>query len=216
MIIRFRALFVALVIIGFTQASAAAGVIFDNTTTPLGSISFTALPIGNEVSVSGAALSVTDLEIGVNQQGVAGTANLQAFLYANDGLGGEPGTLLWNSSLMTNVALTGGNDLIAFAVPGVVVPSTFTWAIQISDTQPIAAGLPGFDPPTVGGIVRGWFGGPGSWTNLDGDGVDAHYMARITASAVPEPSAIVNGGIALLIGFGWMWSRRRRMPRATR
>ena len=187
MIIRFRVSVATVVLAVMTQASAAAGVIFNNTTTPTGSISFTALPIGNEVTVSGPVLTVTDLEIGVNQQGIAGTANLQAFLYANDGSGGAPGTLLWESSLMTNVALNGGNDLIAFAVPGVLVPSTFTWAIQISDTQPVAAGLPAFDPPTVGTIDHGWFGGPGSWTSLDSLGVNAHYMARITASTVPEP-----------------------------
>jgi hypothetical protein len=50
-------------------------------------------------------LNVTELDIGVSQQGVAGTANLQAFLYANDGAGRAPGTLLWNSATMTNVSL---------------------------------------------------------------------------------------------------------------
>jgi len=206
-------LLLSITIVGLSHSGALADVIYDNTTTSLPSRSFTALQIGNEVSVSGTALAVNDLEIGVNQQGVAGTANLQAFLYANDGAGGSPGTLLWDSAVMTNVSLTGGNDLIAFAVPSVVVPSTFTWAIQISNTTPIAAGLPAFDPPTVGSFVRGWFGGPGIWTNLDADGVDAHYMARvIAASAVPEPSAIVSAGFALVIGLGWTCSRMRKRP----
>ena len=158
---------------------------------------------------------VNDLEIGVNHQGVAGTANLQAFLYKNNGAGGAPGTLLRSSALMTNVALTGGNDLISFAVPNVLVPNIFTWTIQISSTQPVAAGLPVFDPPTVGGILHGWFGGPGSWTNLDGSGVDAHYMALITASSVPEPTSLVTGGLALFFGLGWSWRHRRQNRVAT-
>jgi hypothetical protein len=208
----FNVICFSLLAFGAVHAPASATLIYDNTTSFLGPISFTALQIGDEVQVSGSALNVTELDIGVNQQGVAGTANLQAFLYANDGAGGIPGSVLWNSSVMTNVALDGGNDLIAFSVPSVAVPDTFTWAIQISNTQPIAAGLPSFDPPTVGLALRGWFGGPGSWTPLDGEGVDAHFMARISAGTVPapEPSTLVSGTLALLIGCGWLGAQRRR------
>jgi hypothetical protein len=35
------------------------------------------------------------------------------FLYANDGAGGTPVTLLWNSAVMAKVALGGGNDFVA-------------------------------------------------------------------------------------------------------
>ena len=94
-----KILFATLLVMGLFRSSASADLIFDNTATPLGSRSFTALPIGNEVQVSGSALTVTNLEIGVNQQGVSGTADLQAFLYANDGTSGQPGTLLWQSAL---------------------------------------------------------------------------------------------------------------------
>jgi hypothetical protein len=191
-------------------AQASAELIFDNTTRFLGPINFTALPIGDEVQVSGTGSKVTDLQIGVNQQKIAGTANLQAFLYANDGAGGIPGSLLWQSALMTNVALTGGNDLIDFAVPSIAVPTTFTWAIQISNTQPVAAGVPSFNPPSVGSVLHGWFGGPGKWTNLDGERVDAHFMARIQATtAIPEPSTFVAVCLTLLIGLGWIGVQAR-------
>jgi hypothetical protein len=208
---RFPGLLSAALIIVLSQTATASGVIFDNTTSPLVVNSFTAEPIGNEVTVSGPAI-VGDLEIGVNQQGVAGTADLQAFLYLNDGTGGAPGTLLWSSSIMTNVALTGGNDLIAFAVPSIAVPSTFTWAIQISNTTPVAAGLPAFDPPTVGTIDHSWFGGPGNWTSLDSLGANGHYMARILT--VPEPSSILYGSLAVAIGLGRAWSLRKRAATA--
>jgi len=192
---------------------ALAALIFNNTTFPVGTTTFTALQIGDEVQVSGSALNVTDLEIGVSEQGIAGTADLQAFLYANDGAGGAPGTLLWQSAVMINVALTGGNDLVAFAVPSIAVPNTFTWAIQISNSQPLAAGLPSFDPPSVGSILHGWFGGPGGWGNLDSSGTDAHFMARIS---VPEPPTLLNVGVALFLWLGWAGIRGRRRLSAAR
>jgi hypothetical protein len=158
------------------QFTVQAVTLLDNTTSPTLPLVLdgTQLQLGNEVQVNGPGFKLTDLEIGVNQQGVAGTADLQAFLYANDGPGGTPGTLLWQSSIVNHVSLTGGNDLIAFAVPAVLVPSTFTWAIQISNGQPVAPALPEFDPPAIGSILGGWFGGPGQWT-----GSAAHNMARI-------------------------------------
>lgn len=211
---RFRISFLGILLLGFSQPSVNAGVIFDNTTTPNGSKSFTALQIGEEVTVTSAA-NVTDLEIGVTQQGVAGTADLQAFLYENNGAGGSPGALLWSSPLKSKVALTGGNDLIAFAVPGIAVPSTFTWTIQISNTSPISAGLPAFDPPTVGTIDHGWFGSPGNWGNLDGIGTSSHFMARISANpAVPEPACVLPASVG--IGLGLLWSLRKRISNRTR
>jgi len=207
----FSGLFSALLLIGLTQASAQAGVIFDNTTTFQNAITFDVAQYGNEVLVSQPA-RVSDLEIGVNQQGAAGTTDLQAFLYANDGTGGAPGTLLWKSTIMTNVVLTPGNDLIAFAVPNVDVPTIFTWAIQISNSQPIAVGLPSFDPPTVGAVLAEWFAGPSDWSRGSGP-ANFDYMARITA--VPEPSTILNGSLALVIALGWTLNRRRRKPVTT-
>jgi hypothetical protein len=123
----------------------------------------------------------------VTQQGFAGTADLQAWLYANDGPGGQPGTMLWQSAILDDVPLTGGNDLIAFPVPLVQAPNTFTWTVQISDTSPVAVGLPHFHPPTVGSSPDyAWFGGPGSWTKLPGPPA-RDRMVRVTA--VPEPAS---------------------------
>ena len=178
---------IALLLCAAALSDADAGVIFDNTTTPTGSRSFTGLQIGDEVNAAGSDRSVSLLEIGVTQQGMAGTADLQAFLYANDGAGGQPGTMLWQSALLNNVPLTGGNDLIPFPVPLVLVPNTFTWTVRISDTTPIAVGVPHFHPPTVGSSPDyAWFGGPGSWTKLTGAN-PTNLMARVTA--VPEPAS---------------------------
>jgi hypothetical protein len=173
-------------------------VIYDNTTTRKGSgLSFTALQIGSEVNAAGTDRLVTDLFIGVSQQGLAGTANLQARLYANDGAGGKPGSLLWNGPLLSNVPLTGGLDLIDFAVPQVLVPDTFTWTVQISNSSPVAAGLPSFGPPTIGTSSTNWFGDGSVWDQLPGDPFEARVDA-VPAAALPEPSS----ALLLLSGTG--------------
>jgi hypothetical protein len=191
---------------------ASADIIDDNSTNAFaGGRSFTALQIGDEVTAGGTARHVSELQIGVNSQGVPATASsLQAFLYANDGTGGAPGTLLWQSAVKTNVALTGGSDLIAFAVPNVIVPRTFTWAMQIGSATPVAAGLPMFGAPTTGSFVEGWFGGPGLWDPLEPTQI---FEARITATTanVPEPASItlLCTGLASFGGFHLRRWRRK-------
>jgi hypothetical protein len=198
---------------------ARAEIIYDNTTTRFGtSLLFSALQIGDEVQAAGTARLVSELQIGVSQQGVAGTADLQARLYANDGPGGQPGSLLWESLVRNDVALTGGIDLITFPVPLVLVPDTFTWTIQISDARPVAVGLPFFHPPTVGSSPDYlWFGGPGSWTRQTVPN-PANLMARVTAEggpvAIPEPSSAALA-LAGLVGGLLAAARVRRTRRAT-
>ena len=158
-------------------------VIYDNTVNPSGGLSFTGLEIGDEVLPATDERAVTQLLVGVSQQGFAGTADLQARLYANDGSGGAPGTLLWESILFDDVELSGEVELIAFDVPDVEVPDIFTWTIQISDTDPVAVGVPHFHPPEVGASPdHAWFGGPGSWTKLeDIDGRPVNLMCRVVS-----------------------------------
>ena len=197
----------ALLLCAAALSDAHAGVIYDNTTTPDGSSSFTALPIGDEVNAAGSERIVSLLEVGLTQQGFAGTADLQAWLYANDGPGGQPGTMLWQSAVLNNVPLTGGNDLVPFPVPLVQVPNTFTWAVQISDTTPVAVGLPHFHPPMVGSSPDyAWFGGPGSWTRLPGPPA-RDLMARVTA--IPEPASAAVVVSALFAAALARRSRRR-------
>lgn len=207
MLQRLRALAVcSLILVALATSAARAQVVFDNVTNPTGAKSFTALQIGNEVQIAAPAV-LTTLEIGVTSQGTPLTvSSLQAFLYLNDGTGGQPGTQLWASAPMLNVALTGGNDLVPFAVPAISVPNIFTWTIQVGASTPVATGLPGFDPPSIGAILHSWFGGPPTWTSLDSSGANGHFMARISAgpAAVPEPGpmtlvlCIAAGSLALL------------------
>jgi hypothetical protein len=175
---------------GRTEAST----IYDNTSIPHTGLSFTALQQGDEVHVAGSDRYVTQLSIGVSQQQYSGTASFQARLYANDGAGGQPGSLLWQSAPLLNQHLTGGNDLLTWTLPSVLVPDVFTWTLQGWNESPVAVGLVFYGPPTVGtSPAYSWFGGPGSWTK-ENDILLGDPMARVIA--VPEPSVV-----ALLMGL---------------
>ena len=191
-----------------TAASAveASQIIYDKTTSaPTGGASFTALEQGDEVRLDPLApRSIVLLEIGLYQQGTAGTTDLLARLYANNGPGGgEPGTLLWESDLFRDISLTGGNDLIPFDVPNVTVSDVFTWTIQVSNSTPVAVGLPFFGEPSVGTSPEYvWFGGPGSWGHPSGP----NYLARISGSTpVPGPLPLLG------VGAAFAYSRKLRM-----
>ncbi len=182
----------------------ASQIIYDNTNTaPTGDSSMTALEQGDEVRLEpDAPRSIVLLEIGLNQQGTAGTTDLLARLYANNGPGGEPGTLLWESDLFRDISLTGGIDLISIDVQNVTVHDIFTWTIQVSNSNPVGVGLPAFGEPTVGtspGYV--WFGGPGQWTRLYNSNPGPYnYLARISA-ATPVPSPMPLLGVAAAFGY---------------
>jgi hypothetical protein len=185
--------------------------VFDNTTKPTGATAFTIFEIGNQVQIASPSV-LTKLEIGVYSQRFAATVDsLQAFLYANDGAGGTPGTQLWASSILTNVSLTGGYDLIPFALPDIAVPNTFTWTLQTGAATPVAAGLPAFDAPATGTVLHAWFGVPGTWISLDANGIHSHYMARISTTsitAVPESGTLLPLAGILLSGATILYRRK--------
>ena len=191
-----------------TLASASPIVIYDNTGSGFtGVIAGTQQQIGDEVQAAGTARDVTLLEIGVDSQGSAFTADLQARLYANDGVGGQPDTLLWQGNVRS-VPLNGGIDVVPFVVPDVLVPDTFTWTLQYGN---LPLTLPLFGPASIGSSPDFfWFGGPGSWTIFPHGG---DLEARITAEQVPEPSAISSLTLGLACSIGLLSRQRRSLQR---
>ena len=200
---RFRSIAFVFVAALSCQATASADLIFDNTVGGNQGITTTSAPqIGDEVTAAaGTSRSVTELDIAYTSQGVPVTANLQAFLYANDGPGGAPGTLLWQSSVMTGVTINSTNDLIAFTVPSVVVPDTFTWTSTITNATGVLGYVPGTGA-TTGTFDAPWVGSPGSFSSLD---PVFETQGRVVAGAVPEPASCS----LLLVGLAGAAVRKR-------
>jgi hypothetical protein len=186
-----------------------AEIVFDNTSSSRdGVFAGTALPEGNQVTLSGTNRIVTEIDLLVSRQGYPGTADFQLWLYANDAPQGKPGTTIWNSGLIDNVALAGPPQLISFSIPNIVVPDTFTWALQDSDSRGavlMAVMRPLTTSATVGTFNNRWFGGPGQWAKV----TNTTYQEVGRIVTVPEPSTIALLGIGTLSLLAWAWRRSR-------
>ncbi len=202
------------ILLGSAAASsdARAALIFDNTSTAtVGSI--TTVPtgyfLGDEViGAPGTSRTVTELDFGFTSQGFAATASFQVFLYANDGTNGAPGTLLYQSGTITTTLKT-SNQLIAFAIPSVVVPDTFTFAAQISQVGGSIIGFVPASAATTGTFVQAYSGSgtPGTTQAQGSPGIEGRVIT--SSAAVPEPSALILTGLGLA-GAGFIGRKRAR------
>jgi hypothetical protein len=216
MLVRVRSLVGAIITAVSCQVAASADIIFDNTSPGDHGITTTAFPqLGGEVTAApGTARAVTEVDIGYTFQTSPGTADLQAFLYANDGTAGAPGTQLWQSSVMVGVSINSKNVLIAFSVPSVTVPDTFTWASAITNPSVVI----GFEPATgatTGTFVQAWVGSPGSWNTLPPVfETEARIFSSLLQAAAPEPSTAV----LLVVGLATVaaFKRFRHRPGSAR
>ncbi len=206
-----RPLLFTLALLMMNSEHALAGVIYDNTTTRDGQVlSGTQLQIGSEVNAAGTPRRVTDVMVGISDQGMTGTANFQVRLFAADGTTGLPGTLLWNGPVSPGIHLTGGIDLVDLPVPEVMVPDKFIWTVQI--TNDLYALLPDFGPPTAGSSSGDLFGDGVNWTHLTTNAFEARILAD-PAVAAPELGSVwiaVSG--CVLVGAYW---RRRTVASLT-
>jgi len=167
---------------GTASASTMNAVVFDNTALN-GGVIISSYAEGCEVHLAGDSRVVNEIDLGMSNQGFAGSATLQLWFYANNGPGGAPSTQLWYSGDINNVALAGPPQLVDFSVPSVLVPDTFTWIAQISNASG-AASVSTISPCAVGRFLQFWLYEPGyGWFQMP----NGEPTARILA--VPEPSA---------------------------
>ncbi len=199
-----------------TFVCADASIVYDNTTTseqsywPL-SVNFTP-PFtpgfyegGDQITLSGTERYVTNIVI-LAAGGPSGTVDAEVRLYKNDGIGGTPGTLLWDSGIFDDLAFQSSPtyNSYAFDVPYVLVPDTFTWTVQFTDLQTVySMGPRFFDPPTVGSSDDFVWVDVGGWSkrtliNNNYPGFVNNLGATVFAAAtVPEPSTFFLLGVGL-------------------
>jgi hypothetical protein len=148
---------------------------------------------GDQVSLGGQSRQVQQLEFWyqVGGQAAAGASDLRVRFYANDGAGGAPGTLIWDSGVRPQFPHISGSNHVALAVPNIVVPEVLTWTVEFTGRTGSAAeamGLRIYDPPLVGTSDPAFF-----WSRFGGNlvpsafqsGTPANLGARITAAGAP-------------------------------
>ena len=178
--------------------------------------------IGNQVTLAGTDRDVTNVSewFGCDDP-VVQTPNFTCQLYANDGLGGAPGTLL-GSSTVSATSVPFSNWLVSFPFADVAVPDSFTFVFSSTAVQGVNVGMygPGYTgvanadgPGSIGSALNTvWYLTDSGWVNNNSwaitDGGQANYFgATITAEAVPEPVTMLSL-FAGLTGLG-AWVRRR-------
>jgi|GEM_PF-1045469 len=125
-----------------------------------------------------------------------------------------PGSVIWDSGLFPVQEGYNSKDFtVEFANKTVIVPNAFIWSIQfygISQTTGDKAGLLYYYFPTVGLSYNDiWEKRANGWTPTANDNLAKNNFNAYLV-AVPEPSVVALGTLALVVGG---WSLLRRRPR---
>jgi hypothetical protein len=143
--------------LGSAATPAAAATIYDNTLGPPVAATSAGVEIGDQVTVAGTARLVTTFTFIYYWPDIFsdGDETVTLRFYSNDGAGGAPGTLLFESAPLPlpSVPVTPPFSLTPFTLTdlAIVVPDTFTWTLEWGNTPSFSSpALFHFDPPTVG------------------------------------------------------------------
>lgn len=165
-------------------------------------------------------ISQFKLEYYLNQS-ISYNETIKVSIYANDGTGSAPGTLLWSSGTIsitspTSATSTGYQtitftDLTTTDGAALVVPTSFTYTVSfggIDSTAGEGAGLILRDQPTVGENYDDyWVKTEDGWHTQVIDGTPVVFGAQV--QSVPEPSVIQLGALGALSLLGSLALRRR-------
>lgn len=161
-------------------APARAEVVYDNTQSNL---NFDHCPggteVGDQVTLAGTAREVTQIELAVTS--VVNGVDVVVRLWANDATDGKPGTLLFESAVISVASAGPGVSPFTVAVPNVTVPDSFTWSVQVVGGDTVC--VPRFDPPSVGSSDDFiWINSQGVFWFADNQFPVDNFYARITVA----------------------------------
>jgi hypothetical protein len=191
---------------------AGAETVYENVAGPSGGIALDPLDeLGDEVTLGGSARVVTTFEfLYAGQFDQDGDEMVTLRFYDNDGPGGEPGTLFYDSGPLPIVPVASAT---VYAVDDidVEVPETFTCTVDVDGTgagSDRASLLVADGPPSVGSSDASfiWLC---CWAQFGPFATDNFY-ARI--EALPEPAGGLAAGAALIA----LLARGRRLLRSAR
>jgi hypothetical protein len=193
--------------------------IYDNTAAAsyLGFNFPTDLQYGDEINFAGNQRQLTDISFEYNANIITFdlTEKVNFKLYNNDGVGGAPGTVLYDSSTTPEgaggIQIFNGINHVDIDGLNIKVPDKVTFTVQFSGLGiGESAGLNMYDPPTVGKVLAGgvigsfddfWENNNGTWTlfRFPNGNPAGNFGARF--SAIPEASTVsyaILGGLILV------------------
>jgi hypothetical protein len=189
------------------RLAAADDVVFDSLG-PVRGISRSSFELGQELELAGDPGPEARVFLKVGHflpEGVPNDAILR--VYANDGEGGAPGSLLAEKLVTAYVLGEDGTHLLDIDVAQ--VPDRFTVSVELLEGEAYICEAESL--PTVGSFRAQWGRFPGNtWTDV----TDSRFGGlQIRVQAVPEPSAAASA-VPVAVVLSWMAYARRDPPRA--
>jgi hypothetical protein len=196
---------------GYSQQEVIA---YDNSSTNafLGQTYGSPFEFGDQVNLAPGAWNVTQFKFDYYMNGnVSGNETADLKFYANDGPGGAPGTLLYDSGPFS---LAKGYNTVNDTGLFTQVPNSFTWTVLFGGIEAFeSAGLLFYNPPTTGSSADDYWqkDANGNWALqrfTPAGGPVANFGAQITAVAVPEPATVQLGLLGGLMWIGYVARQR--------
>lgn len=171
--------------------------VFDNTVLPGANVVGPGCcRVGDEVILAGTFRHVVNISLAVYTQNADWLTSIEMRIYANDGPGGAPGTVLWDSGTATFV-VHAADTFIDFSVPGVLVPDTITVSSWISGQTGVGRFIP--SGTTVGTFAAPWI----EANYLPGDPwLASGFPFEVRVDAVDEPGTAALTMLAVTLLFG--------------
>jgi hypothetical protein len=214
-----KLLVLAVVVSAASMTSRAADtLVYNNTSNYLGNSYYVASEFGDQITLS---TSTTDRYLTkfmfeyTSAHGNDGNETAWLRFYRNDGLGGIPGSLFFDSRNLpgyaTDIPLPRGNaNQVEISGVTILVPNTFTWTVQFSNVAASeTVGLTMYNPPTVGSNFDDYWEKSGTtWVAKRLPGYFYSFGALAYATAVPEPGTLQLGVLAGITALGFLFQRR--------